>query len=324
MKGELKEFSLNKIKKEKISANGIFHTPLTLAKYLKEVFLRYAKEEDISEIVDLCCGNGTLLYEFKDDVIRYGSDTEADFINNCKETYPRVKANFFNISIFDKPFNRKFKHIVGNPPFGVKNKEIAKKYDFLKGSYLDCAFLQENINYLDNNGVFVSYVSPSIFYRNYEKGFIKKLIDEKLLSYVEWIENANFSDTNISVCLIVIEKNKQDDKITLKGEIESVLTLEQIKENDYTISKPCKEKEIEPYDEVQEMDKCLRLSLGSIEKSLKYYNTLTILSGDEKISMLFNQYVRDLEKAIRPYLSKRQANTQEVQELNLFDEMELI
>lgn len=318
---ELKEYNLKTIRKEKFSKGGIFHTPLKLSKYLKEVLLKYTNENDIKEVIDLCCGNGALLYTFKDEVVKYGADVEADFIENCKETFKQYKDNFKNKTIFENPFQRKFKYIVGNPPFGLKNKDIAKQYDFLKGSYLDCAFLQENINYLDNNGIFISYVSPSVFYRQYEKGFIKKLIDERLLSYVEWIDNPDFKDTTISVCLIVIEKNKQDNNVVLKGEIESVLTLEQIKENDYTISKPYKEKEKEPYDEVSEMNKMLRLSLRNIEKTLKYYNTLTILTGDERIAMLFNQYLKDLDKIVKPYLIKKKANTQEV---NLFDEMDLI
>lgn len=228
------EFSLKTVRNDFIKKNGIFHTKHKLALYLKEKLKEYVKE-DIKEVCDLCCGNGNLLEVFDNNVEKYGADIIEDFVDNCKNKFKNFEQNFLQKSIFENPFNRKFKYIVSNAPFGLKDKNISDIY-----YNLDCAFIEKNIEYLSDDGVMAVINTPSIFYRNKDKKFIKYLLQNNILECVEWLDNKEFfDDTSICVVIIIINKQKKDDFIILKYEdtLEKVNRLDLLK-NDMNISKP--------------------------------------------------------------------------------------
>ena len=68
----MKEYNLKNIKQD-FKEKGIFYTPPELALFLKSLL-----PEDVKEIYDPTCGNGSLLSVFDDNVIKYGQDINAE------------------------------------------------------------------------------------------------------------------------------------------------------------------------------------------------------------------------------------------------------
>ena len=237
--------SAKQLKKEN-QKKGIFHTNEKLALYLKTRMLDYVYEfkyGKITEIADLCCGAGSLLKVFNDDAVKYGCDIEASFI---KEADKNIKGTFKCDSIFNEPFgNKRFKYITGNYPFSTcgdgkaVTQQLSSPVEF--SNRLDSAFIYANLKALTEDGLCLLLGFPGILYRSgKEKVFRKYLIDNNYLEAIEEIpaDKEFFDDTVIQTVLMVLRKNKTDDKITFinqHGEKRAVLKKEII-ENDYSLT----------------------------------------------------------------------------------------
>lgn len=303
------EFSLKTIKKDYINKNGIFHTKNNLALYLKEKLKEYAKE-DIQEVCDLCCGNGNLLEVFEDNIKKYGADIIEDFVNNCKNKFKNLEQNFLQKSIFDNPFNRKFKYIVANPPFGLKDKSISDIY-----YNLDCSFIEKNIEYLSDDGIMGVINTPAIFYRNKDRKFIKYLLENNILEYVEWIDNKDFfDDTSMSVIIIIINKQKKDNSIVLKYEdtVDIVNRLDLLK-NDAYISKPYQEIDKEDINIREVYTQACQSIIKTTELKIKEQKMIMVLDCEKDI---YKAFIKNMYIMIKKYHGELNNSVKKLQDDN--------
>ena len=120
---------------------------------------------------------------------------------------------------------KKFDKIVANPPYSATlngDFELLKtdKYNhFLKWgippkSKIDYAFLEHMIESLKDNGKIVTLMPLGVLFRgNVEKQIRSKIIDKNLIESLILLPPNLFYGTSIQVCIFIINKNKDDNKI---------------------------------------------------------------------------------------------------------------
>ena len=113
--------TLKEIKREKFNKEGVFFTSEKLAEYIKSELYRYAKDNKVDEVYDITCGNGVLLRVFDDNIKKYGSELNEEFLNECKDIVNFIgeQCNILKEEAFE---NKLFSYEVFNYPFSIKDK----------------------------------------------------------------------------------------------------------------------------------------------------------------------------------------------------------
>lgn len=236
----MKDFSA-KAYRQKLKDQGVFHTDKKLAEILRS----YGKEHP-RDVYDPTCGTGTLLSVFPDDVPKYGQELEAEYLEVAKEAL----TNFTGVcgdTLTEPAFkDRKFDFIIANYPFSVKwepNKEDARFKDWCTvppPSKADYAFIMHMLYMLAEDGVCVTLNFPGILYRQAREGKIRKeIVDRGLLKRVVHVPGGYFEDTDIATAILVLSKAPSDGFVIfedLEIEEERRVPMEEIRENDYTLS----------------------------------------------------------------------------------------
>lgn len=227
-------YDLKSIRQE-FRKNGVFYTQKSLALYMRGLL-----PDDVKEIYDPTCGNGGLLSVFGDDVHKYGQDINADQVAEAKQ---RLK-NFHGVvgDTLKAPafLDRKFKHIIANPPFSIKWEHSAdERFDELPclppASKADYAFIAHILHYLTDDGTAVVLNSAGILYRGNAEGKIRRWIVEKnYIDAVIAIDNGHFVDTNVATVILVLRKNRITTDITFVHNDKSrIVSLAEIDRNNY-------------------------------------------------------------------------------------------
>lgn len=275
-------FSAKKTK-EKLRAKGAYHTKRALALMVKERLEALAGEFKIQKVMDICCGSGNLLSVFDDSVDKVGVDIEPEFVNYCKEN---IKGSFLRADAlllrgYSSPF------IVGNYPFGLRDKEVAKKaweyikdYEIFKDmpelpSLLDSAFIAKNLQCLSNNGKAVLIFGVGWLYRGAkEEKFREWLVGKGWIKSIEIVEGDFFDDTTIKVGIMCLDMCKEHRDIEMiEGERRAIATYEQMKENGFNLTL---QRYLTPTKE--ELEEERKLNEFDIEASLEASNNFEILA----------------------------------------------
>lgn len=283
--------------------NGVFYTPSELALLMKSYVSITPKN-----VYDPTCGDGALLSVFDDNVPKYGQEINQQQL----EVANKKLVNFTGVcgdTLQNPAFkDQKFSLIMANPPFSIKwnpNKdERLENYPALPPpSKADYAFIAHILHYLSDNGEAIVLCFPGILYRGNAEGKIRQfLIERNYIDRVVSIPGGYFIDTNIATNLIVLRKNKQDDRIVFEDKENNIIkevNIEEIRKNDYNLS-------INNYIQIEvpkenvdpiELEKEARYSLIKyIKAQLDFSKFVSSLSGIE-----FQPLINDIQKLIDSY-----------------------
>lgn len=296
------EKNLQNIKQE-FKNKGIFYTPETLALKLKEYI-----DIPITEVYDPTCGQGNLLKVFDENIPKYGQELdglELEKANQSLKNFTGIAGNTLTNPAF---VNKKFNCIVANYPFSIKwqptlDERFIEAPTIPTEGKADYAFILHILHYLSDTGIASVLNFPGILYRGNREAKIRKyIVDKNWIDKIILIPANTFVDTKIATVLIIFKKNKTTTNITFIDEElkkEQVVTLEEIKKNDYNLSvnqyvfiEPVKEK-IDPF-------------VLNAKARLQMKNKITVdLNLDKMICKLegwdFEEYKQDLIKIIQNY-----------------------
>lgn len=296
------EKNLQNIKQE-FKNKGIFYTPEILALKLKEYI-----DIPITEVYDPTCGQGNLLKVFDENIPKYGQELdglELEKANQSLKNFTGVAGDTLTNPAF---INKKFNCIVANYPFSIKwqptlDKRFIEAPTIPTEGKADYAFILHILHYLSDTGIASVLNFPGILYRGNREAKIRKyIVNKNWIDKIILIPANTFVDTKIATVLIIFKKNKTTTDITFIDEElkkEQVVTLEEIKKNDYNLSvnqyvfiEPVKEK-IDPF------------ALNA-KARLQMKNKITAdLNLDKMICELenwnFEEYKQDLIKIIQNF-----------------------
>ena len=180
---------------------------------------------------------------------------------------------FSEISLVEKPSERKYQAVISNPPYSLKwepQEDDRFCYGLAPAKAADYAFVQHGLSLLTDEGKAVFVLPHGVLFRGNSEGSIRrKLLESKIIDSVIGLPDNTFANTSIPVCLLICQKNSSDvlvidaskecTKLTKFNVIEqvnvekivetyhqrqsvdrfaSVVSLQQLEENDFNLNIP--------------------------------------------------------------------------------------
>ncbi len=218
-------------------SGGEFYTPQEVSELLAE--LTTVNIKVVNKVYDPACGSGSLLLKFAKVLgqknVRtgfFGQEVNLTTYNLCRINMFLHNINYSNFDIAhgdtlispkhwdDEPFDA----IVSNPPYSIKwegdsNTNLINDLRFSPAGILapkskaDFAFTMHMLAWLSPRGTAAIVEFPGVLYRGGAEQKIRKyLIDNNYIDAVIQLPPDLFFGTNIATCIIVLKKNKKDNK----------------------------------------------------------------------------------------------------------------
>ena len=218
-------------------SGGEFFTPADVSELLTR--LGTVGKKSINKVYDPACGSGSLLLKAikilgKDAVTTgfYGQEINITTYNLCRINMFLHDIGFdkFDVECEDTLTNPQhwdnepFELIVSNPPYSIKwagddNPLLINDPRFSPAGVLapkskaDMAFIMHSLSWLASNGTAAIVCFPGIMYRGGAEQKIRKyLVDNNYLDCIIQLPSNLFFGTNIPTCIMVMKKNKKDNK----------------------------------------------------------------------------------------------------------------
>jgi type I restriction enzyme M protein len=277
-------------------SGGEFFTPAEVSELLTR--LGIVGKTEINKVYDPACGSGSLLLKAEKilgkDAIRngfYGQEINITTYNLCRINMFLHDVGFdkFDVACEDTLISPQhwddepFELIVSNPPYSIKwagddNPLLINDPRFAPAGVLapkskaDMAFIMHSLSWLASNGTAAIVCFPGIMYRGGAEQKIRKyLVDNNYIDCIIQLPGNLFFGTPIATCIMVMKKNKTDNKTLfinaseecIKVTNNNKLTPENI---DHIVDVFANREEIEyfshlaDYDEIKENDYNLSVS----------------------------------------------------------------
>lgn len=235
--GDAYEFLISNYAANAGKSGGEYFTPQHVSKLIAQLALH--KQEKVNKIYDPAAGSGSLLLQakkhFDNHIIEegfYGQEINHTTYNLARMNMFLHNINYdkFNIVLGDtllqphfsdeKPFDA----IVSNPPYSISwvgsddptlinDDRFAPAGVLAPKSKADFAFVLHALNYLSSKGRAAIVCFPGIFYRGGAEQKIRKyLVDNNYVESVISVAPNLFYGTSIAVTLLVLSKNKKENK----------------------------------------------------------------------------------------------------------------
>lgn len=219
-------------------SGGEFFTPQEVSELLTKI-ATYGKKE-INKVYDPACGSGSLLLKSakilgKDNVRNgfFGQEINITTYNLCRINMflHDIDPDKFDIALgntLKDPAHwdeEPFEAIVSNPPYsihweGSENPVLINDPRFSPAGILapsskaDLAFVMHSLSWLASNGTAAIVCFPGVFYRSgAEKKIRRYLVDNNFIDCIIQLPDNLFFGTSIATCILVMKKNKTDNKI---------------------------------------------------------------------------------------------------------------
>ena len=236
--GDAYEYLISKYASNAGKSGGEFFTPQSVSKLLARLVME--GKSHINKVYDPTCGSGSLLLQmkkqFEEHIIEegfFGQEINMTNFNLARMNMflHNVNYNDFSIKRGDTLINplhkeeKPFDAIVSNPPYSIKwigdsdptlinDERFAPAGKLAPKSYADYAFIMHSLSYLSSSGRAAIVCSPGIFYRKgAERNIRKYLVDNNFIDCVIQLPDNLFFGTTISTCILVMAKNKIENKI---------------------------------------------------------------------------------------------------------------
>ena len=180
--------------------------------------------------MDLCTGSGAIAISIAKNIPTaevYAIDISEKALEVAKKNANRLDTNvkFVKSNLFSNIGKVKFDMIVSNPPYSIKwagdeNPLLINDPRFAPAGVLapkskaDLAFIMHSLSWLASNGTAAIVCFPGIMYRGgAEKKIRQYLIDNNYVDCIIQLPNNLFFGTSIATCIMVMKKNKTDNKV---------------------------------------------------------------------------------------------------------------
>ena len=186
---------------------------IELRKYVARKVKQYLNIENLT-VFDGAVGSGQL-EQFVNPAILYGVDVQENSINSARENFKNSELEVKSFFEYENE-NLLVDCVIMNPPFSLKFKDLSEKeqkniqkdFEWKKSGCVDDIFVLKSLKYTKRFGFYILF--PGVGYRKTEQQF-RELIGNNLAE-LNRIDNA-FTDTNISVLFIVVDKEKTNNKV---------------------------------------------------------------------------------------------------------------
>jgi len=235
--GDAYEFLISNYAANAGKSGGEFFTPQNVSKLIAQLALH--KQTSVNKIYDPACGSGSLLLQakkhFDSHIIEdgfWGQEINHTTYNLARMNMflHNVNYNNFDISLGNTLLNPQFKDdkpfdaIVSNPPYSINwigsddptlinDERFAPAAVLAPKSKADFAFIMHALSYLSPKGKAAIVTFPGIFYRSGAEQKIRQyLVDNNFVETVISLAPNLFFGTSIAVNILVLAKNKQENK----------------------------------------------------------------------------------------------------------------
>ena len=235
--GDAYEYLISNYAANAGKSGGEFFTPQQVSKLI--ALLALHKQLKVNKMLDIASGSGSLLLQgkkhFDKHIIEdgfYGQEINHTTYNLARMNMFLHNINYdkFNIVLGDTLTNpqfgdeKPFDAIVSNPPYSINwigegdptlinDDRFAPAGVLAPKSKADFAFVLHALHYLSPKGRAAIVCFPGIFYRGGAEQKIRKyLVDNNFVESIISIAPNLFFGTSISVTLLVLSKNKKENK----------------------------------------------------------------------------------------------------------------
>lgn len=236
--GDAYEYLMSMYASNAGKSGGEFFTPADVSELLTK--LGTVGKKKINKVYDPACGSGSLLLKAIKIIGRdcveigfFGQEINVTTYNLCRINMflHDLTPDKFDIACDDTLTNPQhwdaepFELIVSNPPYSIKwagdgNPLLINDPRFSPAGVLapkskaDLAFVMHALSWLAPNGTAAIVCFPGIMYRGGAEQKIRKyLVDNNFVDCVIQLPSNLFFGTSIATCIMVMKKNKSDNKI---------------------------------------------------------------------------------------------------------------
>lgn len=219
-------------------SGGEYFTPADVSVLLTR--LGTVGKTEVNRVYDPACGSGSLLLKAlevlgKDKVTGgfFGQEKNITTYNLCRINMflHEVPFDKFDIACEDTLTSpehwddQPFELIVSNPPYSIKwegksNPLLINDPRFSPAGVLapeskaDLAFIMHSLSWLDSNGTAAIVCFPGVMYRGGAEQKIRQyLVSNNFVDCIIQLPANLFFGTTISTCIMVLKKNKKDNKV---------------------------------------------------------------------------------------------------------------
>lgn len=217
---------------------GEFYTPAEVSYLLAKIAA--SGRTSVNKVYDPACGSGSLLLKFKEilgtkNVIDgfFGQEINLKTYNLCRMNMFLHNVNYdhFDIQQGDTLKNPRhadeepFDAIVSNPPYSIpwdgpndptliNDPRFSPAGVLAPASKADLAFTMHMLSWLSTEGTAAIIEFPGVLYRGAAEQKIRQyLVSNNYVDTVIQLPQNLFFGTGIATCIIVLKKNKSDNRI---------------------------------------------------------------------------------------------------------------
>lgn len=214
------------------------------------------------------CKLNMILHNFMDADIRKGDTLDApkhlendelQIFDRCITNPPFSQVKWWDKAEVDVKYKADGKEIAPNYSKVVSDSYGRFQYGIPPRSYGDLAFLQHMISVLKMDGKLGIVLPHGVLFRGSSEGKIRKgIMEDDILETVVGLPSKLFYNTGIPACVMIINKSKPEH---LKNKVVFIDASNDFKEgkNQNELLDEHIEKVVNAYDEMQEVDKFMRI-----------------------------------------------------------------
>jgi len=236
--GDAYEYLMGMYASDAGQKGGEFFTPQEVSELLTRICVH--GKERVNKVYDPACGSGSLLLQPAKilgqdnvDIGYFGQEINSTTYNLCRMNMilHNIPYSKFDIACEDTLINPQhwdfepFEVIVSNPPYSIPwvgDDDVTLINDpryspagvLAPKSKADFAFIMHTDAWLAPSGTAAIVCFPGIMYRSGAEQKIRKyLVDNNRVDAIIQLPPNLFYGTSISTCIMVMKKNKKDNKI---------------------------------------------------------------------------------------------------------------